>query len=30
MNGRLRAGACLSLSGRFAQFGRQAALGLEG
>lgn len=29
MNGRLRVGACLSLSGRFAQFGRQAALGLE-
>jgi Periplasmic binding protein len=29
MNGRLRIGACLSLSGRFAQFGRQAALGLE-
>jgi ABC-type branched-subunit amino acid transport system substrate-binding protein len=29
MNGRLRIGACLSLSGRFAQFGRQAAEGLE-
>lgn len=29
MNGRLRVSACLSLSGRFAQFGRQAALGLE-
>ena len=29
MNGRLRVGACLSLSGRFAQFGQQAALGLE-
>lgn len=29
MNGHLRVGACLSLSGRFAQFGRQAALGLE-
>src|SRR6266849_5093588 len=29
MNGRLRIGACLSLSGRFAQFGRQAAQGLE-
>jgi hypothetical protein len=29
MNGRLRIGACLSLSGRFAQFGRQAARGLE-
>jgi ABC-type branched-subunit amino acid transport system substrate-binding protein len=29
VNGRLRVGACLSLSGRFAQFGRQAALGLE-
>jgi ABC-type branched-subunit amino acid transport system substrate-binding protein len=29
MDGRLRVGACLSLSGRFAQFGRQAALGLE-
>jgi Periplasmic binding protein len=26
---RLRIGACLSLSGRFARFGRQAALGLE-
>lgn len=29
MNDRLRVGACLSLSGRFAQFGRQAALGLR-
>jgi ABC-type branched-subunit amino acid transport system substrate-binding protein len=29
MDGRLRIGACLSLSGRFAQFGRQAALGLQ-
>lgn len=29
MDGRLRVGACLSLSGRFAQFGRQAARGLE-
>ena len=29
MNGRLRIGACLSLSGKFAQFGRQAAQGLE-
>ena len=29
MNDRLRIGACLSLSGRFAQFGRQAAQGLE-
>jgi ABC-type branched-subunit amino acid transport system substrate-binding protein len=29
MNSRLRIGACLSLSGRFAQFGRQAAQGLE-
>jgi ABC-type branched-subunit amino acid transport system substrate-binding protein len=29
MNGRLRIGACLSLSGRFTQFGRQAAQGLE-
>jgi ABC-type branched-subunit amino acid transport system substrate-binding protein len=29
MNGRLRVGACLSMSGRFAQFGRQAAAGLE-
>jgi ABC-type branched-subunit amino acid transport system substrate-binding protein len=29
MDGRLRIGACLSLSGRFGQFGRQAALGLE-
>ena len=29
MTGRLRVGACLSLSGKFAQFGRQAALGLE-
>lgn len=29
MNGRLRVGACLSLSGRFGQFGRQAARGLE-
>ncbi len=27
--GRLRVGACLSLSGRFAQFGRQAAHGLR-
>jgi ABC-type branched-subunit amino acid transport system substrate-binding protein len=29
MVGHLRIGACLSLSGRFAQFGRQAARGLE-
>src|SRR6516165_9376339 len=29
MAGQLRIGACLSLSGRFAQFGRQAAQGLE-
>ena len=29
MNSRLRVGACLSLSGKFAQFGRQAAKGLE-
>ena len=29
MNGRLRIGACLSLSGKFAQFGRQSAKGLE-
>jgi Periplasmic binding protein len=29
MTGRLRIGACLSLSGRFAQFGQQAARGLE-
>jgi ABC-type branched-subunit amino acid transport system substrate-binding protein len=29
MADRLRIGACLSLTGRFAQFGRQAALGLE-
>ncbi len=29
MSGRLRIGACLSLSGKFAQFGRQAAEGLE-
>ena len=29
MGSRLRVGACLSLSGRFAQFGRQAALGLR-
>src|SRR5260370_26674066 len=29
MNGRLRIGACLSLSGRFARFGRQAAEALE-
>jgi len=29
MNGCLRIGACLSLSGKFAQFGRQAAQGLE-
>lgn len=29
MDGRLRIGACLSLSGKFAQFGRQAALGLK-
>src|SRR4051812_23054784 len=27
--GRLRVGACLSLSGRHARFGRQARLGLE-
>jgi Periplasmic binding protein len=29
MNGRLRIGVCLSLSGKFAQFGCQAAQGLE-
>src|ERR1700685_598947 len=29
MSGRLRIGACLSLSGKFAQFGRQASQGLE-
>ena len=29
MTDRLRIGACLSLTGRFAQFGRQAALGLR-
>jgi len=29
VNGHLRIGACLSLSGKFAQFGRQAAQGLE-
>ena len=29
MTARLRIGACLSLSGRFARFGKQAALGLE-
>ena len=29
MTGQLRIGACLSLSGRFAQFGRQAAQGLQ-
>lgn len=29
MEGRLRIGACLSLSGRFAQFGRQASVGLH-
>ena len=29
VSGHLRIGACLSLSGRFAQFGRQAARGLE-
>ena len=29
MTGRLRVGACLSLTGRFSQFGRQAALGLR-
>jgi hypothetical protein len=29
MSGRLRIGACLSLTGRFARFGRQAAQGLE-
>jgi hypothetical protein len=29
MSGHLRIGACLSLSGKFAQFGRQAAQGLE-
>ena len=29
MDRRLRIGACLSLSGKFARFGRQAALGLE-
>jgi ABC-type branched-subunit amino acid transport system substrate-binding protein len=29
VEGRLRIGACLSLSGRFAPFGRQAAVGLQ-
>ena len=29
MKGQLRIGGCLSLSGKFAQFGRQAARGLE-
>src|SRR5258707_12451707 len=29
MTARLRIGACLSLSGRFAQFGQQAARGLD-
>jgi ABC-type branched-subunit amino acid transport system substrate-binding protein len=29
MSGRLRIGACLSLSGRLARFGRQAARGLD-
>jgi hypothetical protein len=29
VNAHLRIGVCLSLSGKFAQFGRQAALGLE-
>ena len=29
MDSRLRVGACLSLSGKFAQFGRQAAEGLD-
>ena len=29
MTDRLRIGGCLSLTGRFAQFGRQAAAGLE-
>jgi ABC-type branched-subunit amino acid transport system substrate-binding protein len=29
VNGRLRIGACLSLSGKYAHFGRQAAQGLE-
>jgi hypothetical protein len=29
MDSRLRVGACLSLSGKFARFGRQAALGLR-
>jgi ABC-type branched-subunit amino acid transport system substrate-binding protein len=29
MTGRLRVGACLSLTGRFAQFGRQALRGLQ-
>lgn len=29
INDRLRVGVCLSLSGRFARFGRQAALGLQ-
>jgi hypothetical protein len=29
VNARLRIGACLSLSGRFARFGRQAAAGLD-
>ncbi len=29
VNGHLRLGACLSLSGKFARFGRQAARGLE-
>lgn len=29
MGNRIRVGACLSLSGKFGQFGRQAARGLE-
>ena len=29
MNGRLRIGACLSLTGKFSRFGQQAALGLR-
>jgi len=29
MSGRVRIGACLSLSGKYARFGRQAALGLQ-
>src|SRR5260370_21713320 len=29
MSSRVRIGACLSLSGKYARFGRQAAMGLE-